>query len=149
MSSNQELLWNYYQEELKQATLHEASRSSITNLILIITGVIISIITYDGFINESDIYLALVLVVIGIFGTLANAKYYERYYFHYSRAKGYQCLLEGEFPEISFTLKRNDSDLVTANKFFVVTRIRLNWLWLILNLIISVFGIILTIKIYT
>lgn len=147
MNSTQDILWKYYEEELKQAINHEASRSSITNLILIITGVIISIITYDGHINNNDFLLAITLIFIGGFGCFSNAKYYERFNFHYSRAKGYRKLLEEQYPDINFELSRANSDLETTKRFKIISKVRLNWLWLILNLMISIFGLVLTLKI--
>lgn len=147
MSPTQDILWKYYEKELRKAINHESSRSSITNLILIITGVIISIITYDGNINYSDLFLAIFLVIIGLFGCICNAKYYERYHFHYSRSKGYRRLLEEQYPNINFNNSRANSDINNINRFKIISRVRLNWLWLILNLIISLFGLVLTIKI--
>ena len=148
MSPAQDILWKYYEEELKQAINHESSRSSITNLILIITGVIISIITYDGNINYGDSFLAIFLMIIGLYGCICNAKYYERFHFHYSRSKGYRRLLEEQYPNIDFNASRASSDIDNINRFKIISRIRLNWLWIILNLMISLFGLVLTIKIF-
>ncbi len=144
MNPTQDILWKYYEEELKQAINHEASRSSITNLILIITGVIISIITYDNNINNNDFPLTIFLIIIGLFGVVFNAKYYERFNFHYSRAREYRKLLESQYLDIDFNEARIFS--VTSNKkrFKIITRIRLNWLWLTLNCLISIFGLTLT-----
>jgi hypothetical protein len=147
MNPIQDILWKYYEEEIKLGSNHESSRSSITNLILIITGVIITIITYDGYINDSDLSLAIFLIIIGVFGGICNAKYYERFNFHYSRARGYRKLLENQYPDINFDLSRANSDTDTINRFKIISRIRLNWLWMILNLMISLFGLALTIKI--
>lgn len=147
MNPIQDILWKYFQGELNQALNHEASRSSITNLVLIITGVIITIITYDQQINKSDLALSIFLMLIGLFGIVSNAKYYERFHFHYSRAKGYRKLLEEQFPNVDFSALRVNSDLESAKKFKRISKVRLNWLWMILNLLISIFGLVLTLKI--
>jgi|TARA_R110000851_G_scaffold310283_2_gene470030 hypothetical protein len=147
MNQNQDILWKYYDQEIQQGINHETSRSYITNLILLITVVFITIITYDDDINHNDLPLAIFLIIIGVFGVICNAKYYERFNFHYSRATGYRKLLEDEYPDVDFITSRIDSDLNTLNRFKIINRIRLNWLWMSLNLIISLFGLVLTVKI--
>ena len=147
MSEDKEILWNYYQEEMKQAINHESSRASITNMILIIAGVIISIVTYDDSIELNDIPHTVFLIIIGLFGIIFNIKYYERYSFHYSRSKGYRILLEEKFSNIDFNSSREKSNTENLSRFKIISKVRLNWLWLILNSMISVFGLVLTLKI--
>lgn len=147
MDSEKDILWNYYEEELRQGMKHETSRSSFTNLVLIATGVIITIVTYDKKINHNDWWLAIFLMIIGLFGVLCNLKYYERFHFHYSRAKGYRKLLESRFCTLDLEQTRIESDNSNRSRFKFMSRIRLYWLWIFLNLMISFFGLALIIKI--
>tara|TARA_R110002072_G_scaffold287464_4_gene453135 strand:- start:8981 stop:9433 length:453 start_codon:yes stop_codon:yes gene_type:complete len=145
MESERDILWKYYEFELSQAINHESSRVSITNMILIITGVIITIITYDENLSTNDLPLSLFLIVVGIFGVVFNAKSYERFNFHNTRAGGYRNLLEERYPNIDFLKARELSDRENKEKFFFINKLRLNWLWLILNGLISLFGLTITI----
>lgn len=144
MDTDKDILWKYYEIELNQAINHETSRISITNMILIITGVIISIITFDENINENDLPLSIFLIIVGVFGIIFNAKSYERFNFHNSRASGYRKLLEKQFPRIDFVQSREESDFMNLTKFKYINKLRLNWLWLLLNGFISIFALALT-----
>lgn len=143
MSLNTDILIKYYEQELKQALSHEYSRSSATSLILIISGVLITIITYDIKLDHKDIPLSALLIVIGLFGGIFNIKYYERYFFHYSRATAYRNRLEKQIPKLKLKKVRIKADSLHKTRFGKIVTIRLNILWLTLNLLISIFGITL------
>ncbi len=148
MESERDILWKYYNIELNQAINHESSRISITNMILIITGVIITIITYDDNLTYSDLPLSFFLIIVGVFGIVFNAKSYERFNFHNSRASGYRDLLEKYYPNIDFLKAREASDEQNKVKFAIINKLRLNWLWMILNGLISLFGLTITVIIF-
>lgn len=141
----QELYWKYYESELQQAINHEKARENITNFILVISGIIVSLMVYDDKLQRTDLLLSLSLVILGIFGMIFNAKYYERFTFHYSRAKKYRNLLEEQIINFDLQILRENVFESNSKRFGIIADIRLNWLWLALNLLISLFGIILTI----
>jgi len=73
----------YYDEHASQARQHENSRHQITALVLAITGALVGIVTSVK-LAANAWPAASALVVIGLAGYFAAAKYYERFRFHTS-----------------------------------------------------------------
>jgi hypothetical protein len=96
-----------------------------------------------------------------VFGAVANAKYYERWFRHWVRAYAYREQLVQRYPEIevhleSFSRKPThdrtyvyESEIDQKYRRSRLHKLPLNRLWVGLNLIVAVGGTVLTVIILT
>lgn len=128
--------WKEHREQLRQS---ETQRSTLTNLLIIITAALSALIVQQHF-SLYVLPLCVFVTVAGLYGALAVAKYYERASYHLSQARALTKDL------IESGALGTDERLVKAraNHYRVfpwMHRIRLHVLWVILHLIISFYGL--------
>jgi len=98
----EEFLWRMINEHMTQARHQETLRSSMTTLLITLSGAIIAFITFDKELTATDLAPAFLLLFLGVFGVLFSAKHYERFNFHISRVRVYRKALEQSFPDVSW-----------------------------------------------
>jgi len=76
-----EQLQSYYDEHAQQARQHEDQRERVTNIILSISGVLISFITFAE-LSLGALAASFTLIALGVFGFFFSGKHYERFKFH-------------------------------------------------------------------
>ena len=99
--------------------------------------------------------LSIGILILGVFGAIANAKYFERWYRHWARAYGYRAQLLALYPDIDELLSeysnkptyaRTDAYEAEADKrFWFSRRVKLYRLWVGLNWIMALGGVLLTV----
>jgi hypothetical protein len=75
---------------------HQQQRSTIANIVLVLSGAIVGLVTFDQEICGPDVIA--VLVGLGLFGVAWSAKQHERYAFYLQRGRGYRDALATAFP---------------------------------------------------
>ncbi len=150
MENDTEILWRVYQEHCAWERHQESQRSSATNLVLVISGGVLSVVTVNG-IKLSDLPLTAFLVVLGLFGALLSLKHYEQFGRHQALAKTYRKALNGRLPAARILDIRHNAEKAHGKLYqrTVVRRIvhawRLHWLWASLQLAVAATGAILTV----
>jgi len=147
MADCSDILWNLYQEHCTWERHHESQRATATNVLVIVTAGILSVIAFDKEINNIDLPLTIFMTLQGIFGTLFTAKHYERFCMHQERANQYRNALDTMFPSCQIKILREMADIKIQKKFPILYTIRLHTLWNGIHILISVFGFILTLGI--
>ena len=147
MNETAQVLWNMFDNETQQALRHEEQRVQVTNLIIAMDVGIIGLVSLDKAINKSDLPLILIILALGLFGTLFTAKHYERFALHTRRASYYRKALESIIPERKLKELKDKADTETRKSYRVLNRIRLHYLWYGLNIFILGLGITLFIYI--
>ena len=141
-SALRDVLWKMYQEHCTQGRHHETQRSTVASALMVIGGAIIGIVTFDKSLSLWDLPLTLLLAAIGAFGIIFSAKHYERFGLHMERARTYRDELDKLLPGKPLKRLKQEADLRSVVP--VITRLRLNWLWYLLNGLILVLGVLLS-----
>ena len=142
-----DILWKLYQEHCTWERHHEQQRSLSTNLLLIVAAGILGVVTFDKQLNNTDLPLTVFLIMLGIFGAIFSAKVYEAFSMHQNRANHYRKALDSQFSEARILVIRDDADTENKARFRKLRHIRLYQFWIGLHLLITVFGVVLTILI--
>ncbi|WP_055566884.1 hypothetical protein [Streptomyces atriruber] len=128
--------WKEHREQLRQC---ETQRSTLTNLLLVITAALSALIVQQKF-TLNVLPLCLFVTMTGVYGALAVSKYYERASYHLAQARA----LTRDLVELGAL--SSDEALVRARtahyrQFPRLHRIRLHRLWTVLHLAIAAYGL--------
>jgi hypothetical protein len=131
--------WSEHREQLRQS---ESQRAVLTNYVLAITAAISGLVVQQHF-RLQTLPLSILVVVIGLYGALAAAKYNERANYRLGHARALtQVLVEsGDLPDNDVILDRFRSD--HYQEYPKLSRIRLHWLWPGLLLGVAAYGLVL------
>lgn len=140
----EEFVWRMYQEDRNQARHHEVQRSSMSNLILAISGGILGLLTISE-LDSNAWPLSIMLALLGIFGAMFSAKQYERFCLHYRRAIAYRKKLEDHFQDIDFKEVRSIADSDHQQRAGVIHPLRLHWFGIALHILVACLGFLLII----
>ena len=133
--------WKEHREQLRQS---ENQRAVLTNYVLVIAAAVSGLIVQQRF-SQRTLPLSVLIVVVGLYGAIAVAKYHERADYHLSQARALtQALIEAG------ALANHDNVLdefraTHYHKYPRLHRLRLNWLWIGLHFGIAVYGVALLI----
>ncbi len=145
MKNESDFIWGMFKEHSDFARHHEVQRSMLSNIIIILSGGLFALITYDRIISEDDIILSFFILIIGLYGAVFSSKQYERTVFHMNRARIYRLMLEELYPGLKIDKHRVMANSEHISKFDLTSRIPLNKLWIGLNLTITLAGLIIII----
>ncbi|MFD5123632.1 hypothetical protein [Streptomyces sp. NPDC058385] len=128
--------WKEHREQLRQC---ETQRSTLTNLLLVITAALSALIVQQKF-TLNVMPLCLFVAMTGAYGAVAVSKYYERASYHLAQARA----LTRDLVELGAL--GSDEGLVRAReahyrRFPRLHRIRLHRLWVALHLAIAGYGL--------
>ena len=133
--------WREHREQLRQS---ENQRAALTNYMLVITAAISGFIVQQHFAPRT-LPLSFLIIVVGLYGAVAAAKYHERADYHLLQARALTRVLVG-------TGALGDHDAVLEefrqqhNRHYLhLYRLRLNRLWTGLHLGVAGYGIVLAI----
>ena len=144
MAVDSDILLAYWQEQRIQARHSEEQRATLTNLILIISAATLGFLSQWGWTLRS-LALTIPLVFLGLYGAIASAKLYERNLYHYEQAMAFSRLLSEatgvvDHEELLREVRRGFS----ANHP-VMYWLRLYMLWIALNAMIALLGLVLSV----
>lgn len=128
--------WKEHREQLRQC---ETQRSTLTNLLIVVTAALSALIVQQKF-TLDVMPLCLFIALVGAYGAVAVSKYFERAAYHLSQARA----LTQDLVELG--VLGPDERLVQERaqhyqRFPLLHRIRLHHLWVILHVGISVYGL--------
>lgn len=136
-----DVLWKMCEENYTQVRHHENQRSAVVSAILAVAVAAIGLITFDRSIaGPTDIPLALLLIVVGIFGAVFSMKHYERLRLHAERARRYRNALDRLLPGRPIKELKIEADLAIAADLPWLNGLQLHYWWLALNLAIAAIG---------
>jgi hypothetical protein len=132
--------WKEHREQLRQS---ETQRSTLTNFLLVVTAGLSALIVQQKF-AAPMIALSIFICVLGMYGALTVAKYYERAAYHLRQARA--------LAEVLVSLGALGSDELLEVKrvehykqFAILRRLRLHHLWVALHIFVALYGIVLTV----
>jgi hypothetical protein len=133
--------WKEHREQFRQS---ENQRAVLTNYVLVITAAVSGLIVQQRF-SLRTLPLSVLIVVIGLYGALASAKYHERADYHLLQARALTRVLidAGALADSSAVLE--EFRQTHYGKYPRLHRLRLHWMWTGLHLGIAVYGAVLVV----
>lgn len=133
--------WKEHREQLRQS---ENQRAVLTNFVLVIVAGISGFVVQQHF-SLRTLPLSVLIVVIGLYGALAVAKYHERANYHLSQARALTRVLVETGGLVDSSALLEEVRQVHYGEYPTLGRLRLNWLWIGLHLGVAVYGTVLVI----
>ena len=145
-----DILWKLYQDHVVHGRHHETLRATTTTVLLAVAAGVLGLIGSEHVwpLEHRDLPLALFLILLGLVGALFSAKYHERFTFHMNRAREYRNALDKSLPEVGINKARPVADKKTEAEYPLLFRRRLYVLWIWLDLLVAVLGVVLALSIY-
>lgn len=134
---------NEYWEEIRHT---ENQRATLTNLIILIASAVLGLFVQWG-LSKAFIPLAILLILLGLYGAAITLKLYERYNFLQNRLYLFYNKINDLHPNAEFLKLRADADAKHKEQFPKLSRMRVHQLWLTIHAAISIAGIVITILI--
>lgn len=142
-----DFLWGMYQEHCNEGRHHEEQRSTMSNLIIVLSGGVLGLMTIKD-LSFNTWPLGIFLILIGIFGSLFCAKHYSKWKFHMMLAGRYRNKLEKYLPDTKVRdLRLEVGEEHKSKTNLLINKIRLHQFWIGLHLLITLMGIVTTIVI--
>lgn len=127
--------------QTKEESRHiEKQRATLTNLIIVIASAALGLIVRQGLTERSNIPLAVLLMWLGLFGTAATIKFYERYKFLQTRLDHWYIRIEELRPNAQYLQTRRTADEEHQRSRPWIFKLHVHWLWLALHGLIALFG---------
>ena len=149
MTETINVLLEMYKSEMSWAKQAEDQRTTIANIILVVASIIIGIIPKSGGLGKDTLPVSIFLIALGLYGALVSQKLYERFRFHYGRARHHRRKLNELLPDTEIQKSMDDADEEHKKKYRWLSRVSFNRLWMSLYITIAVAGLILTAIILT
>ena len=145
MGEQTKILLHIAEENWAKTKQHEDQRATITGLIVVIASAIQGGLTQTGF-TKNALPLTITLIVLGLFGILAGAKLYERAKLHSDRANRLRKRVDELHPTLHMQTLLDSSDEEHRLRYGILaTKVRLHIVWLTLDGMIVLLGIIYSI----
>jgi hypothetical protein len=142
MTATDNVVLAYWSEQRDQLRQSESQRAVLTNYILAIAAALSGLVVQQRF-RTQTLPLSVLVVLIGLYGALATAKYHERASYHLSQARALTRALvqSGDLPDNKALLDRFRDEHYRENSWLY--RVRLHWLWTGLHLGVAAWGLVL------
>jgi hypothetical protein len=133
--------WREHREQLRQS---ENQRAVLTNYVLVITAAISGFIVQQNFALRT-LPLSILIIIIGLYGAVAAAKYHERADYHLLQARALTRVLVDSGVLADHEAVLEEFRQQHYRKYPRLHRLRLNRLWTGLHLGVAVYGVVLVI----
>jgi hypothetical protein len=144
MAAPESALVAYWSEQRAQLRQSESQRAVLTNYVLAIAAALSGLVVQQRF-GLLTLPLSGLVMLIGLYGALAAAKYHERANYHLGQARALTNALvqSGELPDNDALLDQARRD--HYQEYPRLYRVRLHWLWTGLHLGVAAYGLVLVI----
>jgi hypothetical protein len=144
MTAPEDAVLAYWTENRDQFRQSESQRAVLTNYVLAIAAAISGLVVQQHF-RILTLPLSIMVVLIGLYGALASAKYHERANYHLDQARALTKVLvqSGALPDSDPILSQYRT--AHSQKYPWLYRVRLHWLWTGLHLGVAAYGLVLVI----
>lgn len=141
---DQDITLAYWREHRAQMRQSENQRAVLTNFVLVITAGISGFVIQQHFAART-LPLSVLIVVIGLYGAVAAAKYHERADYHLGQARALTRVRAGSGALADLRPLLEESRQQHYAGYPRLHRLRLNHLWTGLHLGVAGYGIVLII----
>ena len=154
------LIWNEYKDQNDWMRHNESQRATLSTILLGISSGLLTFYPQTG----GGWAIPILLIVIGLLGSLAILKYWERFKFHNQKAIAFSHLLDTYYPGGNSINSSGGEHLLTQThqlgeskhlakwskgwKLFLTDgRIMQHWLWIVVFLCIAFSGSVLLLEV--
>jgi hypothetical protein len=137
-------LFGIFKQYMEQGLHHQQQRSTIAHIVLVLSGAIVGLVTFDQEICGPDVIVGIFLVGLGLFGAAWSAKQHERYAYYLRRARGYRDALAAALPLDMASINKT-ADEATAKKYRILHRMRLWYFWTFLYVLVLAVGVLIVV----
>jgi hypothetical protein len=116
----------------------------MTNVLMLVSTALVAVIAQQG-LHPRVIPLTVALMVVGAYGWVAAAKYYERFASEWSRSQDFLQRLDDVDPDVGLIAELHDARRRQLKAFPVSARVNLSYVWITLFVLQIVAGAALTI----
>ncbi|MGC1375218.1 MAG: hypothetical protein WA821_03290 [Anaerolineales bacterium] len=131
-------------EQWNQIRHLEDQRATFTNIVIVVSVGIVGFIVQQG-ISIAIVPLAVMLIMLGLYGAIASAKFYERYRFHQKHAAFWNKRINQLAPKANLIELGELASKEHLSQYAFISKMRVNTIWTTFNIIIAIVGIALTI----
>ena len=142
MTASEDVVLAYWSEHREQFRQSENQRAVLTNYVLVIAAAVSGLVVQQGF-KLRTLPLSILIVVIGLYGALAVAKYHERATYHLLQARALTRVLVDSGALADHDAVLEESRQAHYLQYPRLHRLRLHWLWTGLHLGIAAYGVVL------
>jgi phosphate/sulfate permease len=143
----EEFAWRLYESERDFIKHHENQRTNASSILAAISAGLIVALTSDVATETSRLMIAVSLFLVGVFGSVFSGKLYQLIHLHASRSYAYLAVVNSNFPEVDVKKVKAGVTAEQKNQFPYFSSISLNKIWFRFHLLITAFGLALTIMI--
>ncbi|HEX8072546.1 MAG TPA: hypothetical protein VF546_21540 [Pyrinomonadaceae bacterium] len=146
MADDTEVLLNFCNQYLDEIRHIENQRAALTNIIILIGSAIVGLIVQKG-LTRGFLMLAILLILLGIYGAGITLKLYERYNFFQARLEHCYRHIDELHPNAKFLHIRDVAYREHKSRFPRLVKLRVHRLWLAIHIAISLSGVALIVVI--
>jgi hypothetical protein len=132
----------YWQEHREQFRQSETQRAVLTNYVLVIAAAVSGLVVQQGF-TLRTLPLSILIIVIGLYGALAVAKYHERADYHLFQARALTQVLVDTGALANHDAVLEEFRQAHYRKYPRLQHLQLNKLWTGLHLGVAAYGVVL------
>lgn len=154
------IIWNEYKDQNDWQRHNEVQRASLSTILLGVSAALIAFAQRDS----ANWAIPALVSVIGLFGAVAVAKYWERFMFHTHQERAFRKLLDSYFPPVYSTTEEQPARLLISTResgkaahlaewssrwwtrLFTDVRMMQHYLWIALFCIIAIIGLVLCVR---
>ncbi len=131
-----------YQYEKDHARQHESHRSTVTNIVIGISGAVLGFAGLAEDLHIVHLLCGIFLILVGGYGALLSKKHYERYSLHSKWAREYDIIIGKKLPESRFSKEIHEDVLAKHKNYFGwFAEMELNLLWTGIHLLVCLLGL--------
>ena len=146
MADETDVLIQQWLSRWEQIRHSENQRATITNMVLVLAAAGIGFIAQKGA-GPDLLFVSGALVLLGIFGALSSAKYYERFKLHLREAGALRQKIDERFPQLGLGELAKETWRTQRLDYPRLTKIPLYGLWIALHIGITLVGALATLAI--
>ncbi|MFI2281354.1 helix-turn-helix domain-containing protein [Nocardia beijingensis] len=146
-TADADVLLRMWQEQRTQGRQSENHRAIMTLLVVIGAVGGLSYVALKGDSGPISAGVAFGVCALGLFGALISAKYFERFKMHMDAAQLLRRRLSDMYPELCLEDDWAANRRRHENNYQILSRIRLEHLWVIAHLGIAILGIVVTVTV--
>jgi hypothetical protein len=153
-------LWRYYDEHAAEARQHETLRATVTSILVGFAAALVGLASTGG-LEPSDIPAGVLVIAIGVLGALLSLKHYERNRLHVRimgrvREEITELRKDPQRAALSTSELRFEAENEHQARFFRrgkkrlrkgswIVRTQLFQLWLVLDVLVAVVGVVIVV----
>ena len=144
--SNEITFLELYKDNREHARHHETQRTTMSNLILIITAAVSAMVSIDSKLSTNDLPLTLFISFLGIFGVIFTIKYGCRFGYHLSVSRK---ILENSSKETFDIVSKFQRTSESESKYpkWIVMYAN-TYFWIVLHSCLIIYGAVLSVISY-